>query len=388
MPESATRLHDLDALRAFAMLLGVFWHAGLTVYGISEGWPTDSALLARAGDLFLHTSHAFRMPLFFVLAGFFAALLAGRADVRAFVRARIERIGLPLVVAYLTAIPLTQLALALAQRMAGDAGVPLDVGVLVPASLGLAWFLWYLLLFYATALTVRRVLPAAARAWSGRAFARLIGSPGRVPLLAAVTAVLLWVMPGWSAQSPSLWRPDPVLFAYYGLFFLAGWLLWGRPEALGAMTRRPLAHLVGLTVAAVVAVVAIQHLGEPGARRWELLVTVADAVLCWCAIFAGFAVFRRVFARPRPRVRYLADSAYWLYLAHGPIVVVLAAALLVAGVPFLLVIVVSGVATCVALLVVYDAVIRYGAVGRVLHGRRERAEPAPPLASAMARPQI
>ena len=71
------RLHALDAVRGFALLLGVAFHAMLSfIPGLPPGfWAMNdnspSPLLADASFI----SHVFRMSLFFFIAGFFARLL-------------------------------------------------------------------------------------------------------------------------------------------------------------------------------------------------------------------------------------------------------------------------------------------------------------------------
>jgi peptidoglycan/LPS O-acetylase OafA/YrhL len=71
------RLHALDAVRGFALLLGVAFHAAMSFLpGIPPGiWSTvdnsPSPFLADAGFV----AHCFRMSLFFFIAGFFARLL-------------------------------------------------------------------------------------------------------------------------------------------------------------------------------------------------------------------------------------------------------------------------------------------------------------------------
>src|SRR3954447_20265777 len=75
-PAVTVRYHELDALRAFAMLLGIFWHAAVIADKLPEtaAGPSDFAV-----DLFVRASHAFRLAVFFVMAGFFAALVIARA---------------------------------------------------------------------------------------------------------------------------------------------------------------------------------------------------------------------------------------------------------------------------------------------------------------------
>ena len=87
------RYNDLDALRAFAMLLGIVLHGVLSFFPVPI-WPAQdlqqpeinvpvalAAPLESAGlkvpadyspyEFMLHAIHGFRLPLFFLVSGFF-----------------------------------------------------------------------------------------------------------------------------------------------------------------------------------------------------------------------------------------------------------------------------------------------------------------------------
>ena len=103
------RLHALDAVRAFALLLGVVFHAGFSfIPGLIPGlWAaTDSSPSAPIG-VALFAAHMFRMSLFFFVAGFFARMLFQRGGARGFWSNRLRRILLPLVAGWLIVFPLT-----------------------------------------------------------------------------------------------------------------------------------------------------------------------------------------------------------------------------------------------------------------------------------------
>ena len=71
-----SRLAGLDVIRATAMLLGVGYHASIAfIPGISRWYPAAAHTDSDALRVFSDTLHAFRMELFFMLAGFFAHLL-------------------------------------------------------------------------------------------------------------------------------------------------------------------------------------------------------------------------------------------------------------------------------------------------------------------------
>lgn len=104
---SIPRRHDLDALRAIAMLLGILLHGMLSFVPMPDaGWPVHDVRQGTAYSVALSAIHGFRMPLFFLLSGFFTAMLWRRRGLSALVIHRIKRIFLPLVLGTITIVPL------------------------------------------------------------------------------------------------------------------------------------------------------------------------------------------------------------------------------------------------------------------------------------------
>jgi peptidoglycan/LPS O-acetylase OafA/YrhL len=99
-----TRRSDLDALRAIAMLLGIVLHAILAYFPFP--WPVQDAHPQRWLAFVYAAIHGFRMPLFFLLSGFFTSMVLERRGLRSLVWQRVLRIALPLAVGMLTIIPL------------------------------------------------------------------------------------------------------------------------------------------------------------------------------------------------------------------------------------------------------------------------------------------
>lgn len=99
------RRHDLDALRAVAMLLGIFLHASLAyVPGIP--WPVQDTQPAPWLGLLFLAIHGFRMPLFFLVSGFFTAMLWQRRGPWAMLAQRYKRVFVPLLLGFCTLLPL------------------------------------------------------------------------------------------------------------------------------------------------------------------------------------------------------------------------------------------------------------------------------------------
>jgi glucans biosynthesis protein C len=98
IPVAESRLHYMDNLRALAMLAGVVFHASLAHSVLMhEFWPTADAGRSIAVDAFAWFSHLFRMPLFFVVAGFFVALLVQKRGMVGMLRNRFARVLLPFI---------------------------------------------------------------------------------------------------------------------------------------------------------------------------------------------------------------------------------------------------------------------------------------------------
>ena len=109
------RRHDLDALRGGAMLLGIVLHASLSVAG--NPWMIQSDQSSEGLKHVFHFIHVFRMPLFFLLSGYFSVMLWQRRGVRGLARQRLLRIGLPLLIGAYTVVPLTENAMELGMEL-------------------------------------------------------------------------------------------------------------------------------------------------------------------------------------------------------------------------------------------------------------------------------
>ncbi len=103
LPPASSRRHDLDALRAFAMLLGIALHAALSFTG--GPWMVQDTRTSAFFQVLISAVHGFRMPLFFVLSGFFTAMLWRRRGLREVIAHRFKRVFLPLVIGTLTIVP-------------------------------------------------------------------------------------------------------------------------------------------------------------------------------------------------------------------------------------------------------------------------------------------
>jgi len=395
----SSRLDDLDAARAFALVLGIVFHASLSFMPVFIGWAVQDVSTSPLVAVFVLVSHAFRMELFFLLAGYFGYQAIARHGAGEFLRSRAVRILVPFAAGWFILRPLLVSGWIMgAASLRGDyefwssirfgfqSLATLPAGIFTGSHL---WFLYYLAMITAGALVLRGGIAllggrgASVMRVADAAFSRLAGGWWTLPALVAPTAVALGFMRQWGMDTPdqSLVPHGPVTLVYGG-FFAFGWMLGRQPGLLAPLVRLSpgLWIATGVSIAATLALVGIQ--GQPAHPRYDAAhagCVTGYALMMWSLVFLTLGVFRRLCgesagARPTSRrrtvVRYVADSSYWLYLAHLPVVVWLQVAFAEVPWPWWAKLACISVLTLAVLLVSYDLVVRPTWIGQILNGRR------------------
>jgi peptidoglycan/LPS O-acetylase OafA/YrhL len=398
---TSERYHSLDALRAVAMLLGIAIHAAISFIATPVPvWPAADRSRHIAFDLLTFALHGFRLQAFFLMAGFFAALLWERRGWKGFVLHRIWRIGLPLLLASATFLPLTQAVFVIGfNQRPGEPyinmnGQELDLrayktGLVEFFASGAfltvfqwmhLWFLFYLLLIYAIAVAAAPIVPRLARALRIEpAFRVLLRSRAKAVLFAVPTFVVMLPMHTWQADTPSKVAPEWRIVIYYLLFFGCGWLLYRQRELIAECGRHWRTHLL-LAIFVVLPLTLGGISFSPFARLGnDLPAMVYPTLACyslftWLMVFGSIGLFERYFSQPRPAMRYISDASYWMYLAHLPLVIGLQ--IVVANWPggaFLKFCSIN-VVSAALLLASYQLFVRYTWIGALLNGRKKRPD--------------
>ena len=102
---SATHRHDLEALRALAMLLIIAFYGCLAFF--DGPWPIRDVQKNEGFGVFVLVVHGFQMPLFFLTSGFFTAMLWRTRGVKRMLEHRFRRLFMPLVFMLVTIAPAT-----------------------------------------------------------------------------------------------------------------------------------------------------------------------------------------------------------------------------------------------------------------------------------------
>ena len=146
------RLHSLDFLRAFALLMGVLLHILMLFLEPFDG--SEPRLGASIIFIWIHT---WRMPLFMLLAGFFTALSLLKRNTGNYAFNRLIRLGVPLLLLWSVIPAIDEEASRLFKAPELISWLFYDV----PFTFRLdhLWFLYYLLIFYSILLLIKTAVP-------------------------------------------------------------------------------------------------------------------------------------------------------------------------------------------------------------------------------------
>ena len=381
---AVSRYHALDALRAAMMFLGIYLHA-VVAYSPSGGWPYKPAQLTTTLDFSIGLIHVFRMPVFYVMAGFFAALLLQRYGFRRAADNRFWRIVVPFVVGWIILYPLVMFLAALGRT---DLPRALDF-ILSGRFLAYAhplhlWFLEYLIVLYLLAIValmgVRLVLPQTVRTLLLGLFRAAVQSLW-APLIFAVPsflAMLLMKRP-WLEDPPSFVPVARIVLAY-AIPFAFGWLLYLNTDLLETLSRRAWLYTAFAAAASFAYIASFVIPMERDAAFY--VVRAVHSVALWLLIFAVTGLFLRYLGGHSALRRYLCDSSYFLYLAHMPALIAFQLLLKDVSLPPLAKIPLVLAATIAVLLPLYRYGVRPTFVGAVLNGRRYPGTLTPTAAAA------
>ena len=150
------RLHSLDFLRAFALLMGVLLHILMLFVEPFDG--SEPRLGASIIFIWIHT---WRMPLFMLLAGFFTAVSLQKRDVHNYALNRLFRLGVPILILWAIIPEIDEGTRDIFKLPELISWVLYDV----PFTLRLdhLWFLYYLLIFYGVLLLLKQITPGVVR---------------------------------------------------------------------------------------------------------------------------------------------------------------------------------------------------------------------------------
>ena len=347
----------MDFVRAMAMMLGLSVH--VNIFYFSEDrmfWSAGEYNGDPINQFVAFFIFQFRMPLFYMLAGFFALLVIERKGLGFITWDRVKRIGIPFILGIVLLKPIievfwcvnttyenTFVELNAWERLKhiifwgtfSDKEFPLNL------PLGHLWFIYFLIFYYAAHFLLRYVrlkLFGSVHVNIDAAFQFFVTKKLGLFLLPLVFFPLRYSLkqPGIGLNQVDFeWNS----FLLYGSHYLFGVLLYRNRECLKALAKHCWYY-------SAIAVPVLVYVVEPtwrvesspsvvwditswhvsGVSLWsegifhtgwfKVMVSYIRDLSCFALCFAFIGLAHRFLNKPSPYVRYLADSAYWAFWIH------------------------------------------------------------------------
>ncbi len=293
--DASTRYHGLDALRSVAMLLGIVLHACQLFIApefIPQVNPAATKTVEESSlgtDLLVIWIHNWRMPQFFILAGFFGAMVIERRGGRAFLGDRALRILGALLVFHLI------FALTLGRPW---------------GRIDHMWFLWFLFLASGVALILRWAL----RDMHLKPLEWCLGTLPRMALLIVPVALLGLIGRNgpWHKIPFYIYTPEFGGFLLYFGFFVIGQALWTQRQRIEELAQRWVwVWLLGM---GTLLLPVLGYLIEMRIPTEYLQIVVAISTLVWS--FGLIGLTHALVRRASAGLTWLVGIAYPVYLIH------------------------------------------------------------------------
>ena len=359
------------------MLLGLVLHSALAyvTFDTRNVWwgIKDPEGTHRFFNLLIAYIHSFRMPVFFVIAGFFGALLFYERSQKAMLQNRLNRIVFPFAVFVILLWPLVNLSWTYTFSVMHGAAVPLDSAFRIFSRLPAfptrhmhLWFLYYLI-FYSMAgwflgLILEKSGNVPAKIQSGFEF--LMQFALIRPLLFASTTFALFYFTGstWIEKSSSFmpsWKP----LLFFFIFYIFGWFLYGSKKLIAGFIQFDWLLVVVATTAFFLKKIYLKSMGD-------VPVMVFNSLIIWCLVFGIIGLFIRYFSYHSPKMRLMSDASYWFYLIHLPLTALFPAFLMGTGLPVWLKFTLVLGATSFVCWLSYILFVRSTIIGKFINGKR------------------
>jgi glucans biosynthesis protein C len=332
---SSSRLFFADHLRAALTILVVLHHLAV-IYGANAAFyylepPYNDPLAFLLLLVFVLVNQAYFMGFFFLISGYFTPGSFDHKGAGSFLKDRLLRLGIPLVVFILVLSPIASIGIY--QMPAALTGIttpftwqqyPRLMGV------GPLWFVEMLLIFVLGYVAWRWLARKQTQHWEREVRPPSYLAVGLFVLVLALASYLMRIVVPLGMSIPVFDFPSLAYLPQYLSFFILGIIAFRRdwfrtiPGSMGK---------VGL-VTALAATILLFPLAVSGGAdfvgkgHWQSAVyALWDSIFSVGMCLGLIAFFRRFFNRQTRLGRFLSRNAFTVYIIHIPVIVLLALAL-------------------------------------------------------------
>ncbi len=344
------RIAYLDNIRNFANALRMCIHAGVPyMVTVSDMWPVNDKG-NWTFDFIIFEAHLFVMELFFLVAGFMFAMQYPRKKTIDFIINRLQRIVIPFFAGMFFLVPFVLMMFGLSkhptnQLLNSDVIVRsfndgIDLGLQNFFPTAHLWFLYYLILFYILSLILVRTN-----------FYTLLSKVNFIGIISfgcVISFIAMFFTDKWIIENPLTLLPETTSFFHFLLFFIGGQLLYNNSRFKSLESYAGTIFLGGLAIGLIAAFcqLSYENIDHPHYSKIAYLARASYVVSSYMLTYGCWFFIKKHFFKTTPRLQYVANASYWIYLVNMPIVMLLHLLLIPLNIPifikFLLVLFLAG----------------------------------------------
>ena len=365
------------------MLLGLVLHSALT-YNVTfhgDAWilkdPNSTHIFS---DSLVFLIHSFRMPIFFLVAGFFGAMLFYERSPLRMIKNRISRIALPFIVFLFLLWPITVFAFeytsAVFSRQENPFEMALEsfasISTFLPKTTSHLWFLYYLSLITGATVVLGLLLKNIGRLTKkiSEIFDWLIQRPlARIIFFSGLIFLSLTILGTSMVHASVSLIPDLNTFVYFSIYYLIGWVLFKSKQHLDTFMRYDKVCTITAIILATIQGLTIQNLELAPNANSGILILYSSVVVC-LFIFGITGLFIRYGSKHSTRMRYISDSSYWVYLIHLPLTAIIPGFIWNLPIPAFGKFIIVLSTTTIICFATYYYLVRNTFIGQFLNGRK------------------
>lgn len=301
------RIFYMDAMRGILMMLGLVYHSA-KLFSIRQDWAiyaTDTSVIAT---FFVDLLHIFRMPTFFVVSGYFAAMTLQKYGPKKFLKVRLARIMIPLVVTALTLNSIQALLLVKTGWLQTSVAAYITHGGWVTH----LWFLLNLVIYFILAALIVMLFKAHYFHTLERIDKILLKIPFSI-LLTIVLPLFVMVFLAISKVYPIHYIIKTELLFRYMPFFFFGMLLFAHKGLLNTFTNY---STIKSGAIMILSLGTLHLLQSYDSYSWFIFKNFIFIIGMWGGASLCFHLFKRFANYHSKLFLTLSEMSYTVYLFH------------------------------------------------------------------------
>ena len=157
--------------------------------------------------------------------------------------------------------------------------------------------------------------------------------------------------------------PDLNTFIYYFFFFIVGWVLFKSKHLLDTMMRFDwICTVLGFILFTIYFLMYASF-------TYEMHIII-KSIMIWLVVFGISGLFIRYGSNHSLRMRYISDSAYWVYLVHLTLTAIIPSLIVDWPVPSTIKFLIVLISTTTICFITYHYFVRGTFIGKFLNGRK------------------